>query len=108
MAIPITIPRLGWNMEEGTFAGWIKHDGETVRAGEPVFRLEGDKALQDIESLDNGILRIAPDAPKEGDKVVVGAVIGWLVQPNETPPFADAPGPKPSVAEVTPAGPAEQ
>jgi pyruvate dehydrogenase E2 component (dihydrolipoamide acetyltransferase) len=108
MAIPITIPRLGWNMEEGTFAGWIKHDGDTVRAGEAVFRLEGDKALQDVESLDNGILRIPPDAPREGDKVVVGVVIGWLVRPNETPPFADVPSPKPAAAQVAPAAPAAQ
>ena len=39
MAIPITIPRLGWNMEEGIFLGWLKADGEPVRAGEMLFRL---------------------------------------------------------------------
>ena len=32
MAIPITIPRLGWNMDEGVFAGWLKQDGESIRA----------------------------------------------------------------------------
>ena len=31
MAIPITVPRLGWNMEEGTFGGWLKADGDAVR-----------------------------------------------------------------------------
>ena len=24
MAADVTIPRLGWSMEEGVFAGWIK------------------------------------------------------------------------------------
>ena len=83
MAIEITIPRLGWNMEEGIFVGWLKTDGETVRAGEPLFSLEGDKATQDIESLEAGILRIPPDGPKDGEKVAVGAVVGYLVGPGE-------------------------
>ena len=30
MAVPITIPRLGWNMEEGTFGGWLKNNGDEV------------------------------------------------------------------------------
>ncbi len=78
MAIPITIPRLGWSMEVGTFQGWLKQNGELVRAGEFLFRLESDKATQEIECLDDGILQIAADAPKEGDTVAVGAVIGHL------------------------------
>src|SRR5437763_318924 len=35
MPIEIVIPRLGWNMDEGVFVGWLKQDGEAVRAGEP-------------------------------------------------------------------------
>ncbi|HLY09492.1 MAG TPA: E3 binding domain-containing protein, partial [Planctomycetota bacterium] len=90
MAIPITIPRLGWNMDEGVFAGWTKQEGERVTAGEFIFTLESDKALQEIESLDGGILRISPAAPKTGDKVAVGTVIGYLVEPGEALPLADA------------------
>ena len=44
MAIEITVPRLGWTMEEGTFLGWLKQEGDYVRAGEPLFTLEGEKA----------------------------------------------------------------
>ncbi len=68
MPIAITVPRLGWNMEEGVFAGWLKRDGEPVREGEPLFSLEGDKATQDVESIDPGILSIPTDAPGVGDK----------------------------------------
>jgi len=82
----ITIPRLGWNMEEGVFAGWLKRDGEAVRAGEPLFSLEGDKATQDVESIDPGILKIPPTAPVVGDRLLVGAVIGYLLQPGEADP----------------------
>ena len=87
MASEVTIPRLGWNMDEGTFVGWLKSDGEPVTAGEPLFSLEGDKATQDVESLETGILRIAPDGPKDGEKVAVGTLIGYLVAAGEPAPF---------------------
>ena len=83
MAIPIIIPRLGWNMEEGVFLGWLKQDGEPIRAGETLFRLESEKAAEDIECHDGGIVRIAPKGPKEGDVVPVGAVIGYLLLAGE-------------------------
>src|SRR3954449_3171217 len=69
MPIAITIPRLGWNMDEGVFAGWLKRDGEAVRAGEPLFSLEGEKATQDVEAIDDGVLSIPPGAPGVGDRV---------------------------------------
>jgi pyruvate dehydrogenase E2 component (dihydrolipoamide acetyltransferase) len=101
MAIGVTIPRLGWNMDEGVFAGWLKKDGDTVRPGEPLFRLEGEKAVEEIESLDGGILHIAPDGPKEGDHVLVGALIGYLVASGEPSPFTtpSAASPAQTVAE---------
>ncbi len=85
MPLPITVPRLGWSMDEGTFVGWLKKEGESVKAGEPLFTLEGDKASQEIEATDGGILRIPPDAPKAGDTVHVGAVLGYLLAENEHP-----------------------
>jgi pyruvate dehydrogenase E2 component (dihydrolipoamide acetyltransferase) len=83
MAHAITVPRLGWSMEEGTFVRWLKRDGDTVRRGEPLFELEGDKALQEIEAVDEGILRIPPDAPQAGSDVTVGAILGYLVAEGE-------------------------
>ena len=66
MPIEIIVPRLGWSMEEGAFVAWLKKDGEHVNAGEALFSIEGDKAVQEIESIDSGILRIAANAPKPG------------------------------------------
>ena len=98
MPIQITIPRLGWSMEEGTFAGWQKHDGQMVRRGDILFELEGEKALQEIEAVDEGILRIPPDGPVTGTVLKVGAVIGYLVAEGELPPWAG--GAAPSVSPV--------
>ena len=83
MAFEIVIPRLGWSMEEGTFSGWLKKEGDFVRSGEALFSLEGEKAIQDIESLDEGILRIPPQGPSVGTIVKVGAIVGYLVAEGE-------------------------
>src|SRR5262245_4392006 len=82
----IVIPRLGWSMEEGTFVRWLKDDGDSVRAGEALFELEGDKAIQEIEAIDSGTLRIAADAPPPGATVLVGALIGHLLADGEEIP----------------------
>jgi pyruvate dehydrogenase E2 component (dihydrolipoamide acetyltransferase) len=96
MAIPITVPRLGWNMEQGVFMAWLVREGETVRPGQPLFELEGDKAIQEVEALDGGILRLPPDAPRPGDTLPVGALLGYLLAPGEAPPWEQELGDNPS------------
>ena len=86
MAHPIQIPRLGWSMEEGVFVEWLRADGDTIEPGDVLFNLEGEKAIQEIESIDAGVLRIPADAPAEGDTVLVGQVIGWLCAEDEDTP----------------------
>jgi pyruvate dehydrogenase E2 component (dihydrolipoamide acetyltransferase) len=83
MAIPISIPRLGWNMEEGVFGGWLKQHGDTVQPGERLFTLESEKATEEIECLDGGTLSIPPHGPKPGDRIAVGTVIGCLLGAKE-------------------------
>ncbi len=87
MAIEVALPRQGWSMEEAVFVEWLKKDGDEVRAGDAVFSVETDKAVQEIESLDAGILRLAPNAPNAGDPVRVGNVLAYLVAAGEAAPF---------------------
>lgn len=86
----IVIPRLGWSMEEGTFVGWSKRDGDPIRRGDILFELEGEKACQDIEAVDEGILRIPPTGPQPGAVLKVGAVVGYLVEAGEPLLWNDA------------------
>lgn len=86
MPHPITIPRLGWSMEEGVFAEWLKAPGEMVRAGDMLFLLEGEKAAHEIESFDAGYLCVPSDAPQPGATVKVGEVIGYLLAEGEPAP----------------------
>src|SRR5437879_6392705 len=86
MPVEITVPRLGWSMEEGAFSAWLKNDGDRVAPGEPLFALESDKVTMDVESLDGGILHIPSDAPQPGAVVTVGQRIGYLLAEGEMVP----------------------
>jgi pyruvate dehydrogenase E2 component (dihydrolipoamide acetyltransferase) len=76
-------------MEEGVFSGWLKQDGDTIRQGDPLFELEGEKAVQEIEAVDAGILRIPANSPQPGSAVKVGAVVGYLVAEGESLPVGE-------------------
>ena len=78
-------------MEEGKFLTWLKKDGDFIKEGDPLFTLESDKAAQEVEAIDSGILHIAPDGPKPGDVIKVGYVLGYLLAEGETMPVATAP-----------------
>jgi pyruvate dehydrogenase E2 component (dihydrolipoamide acetyltransferase) len=90
MAFEVTLPRLGWSMETGKLAAWLKQDGDRVEAGDLLFTVEGDKAVQEVEALESGILRIPPDSPPPGSELPVGARLAYIVQPGEPIPGAGA------------------
>ena len=115
MAFEVVMPRLGWTMEAGSLAEWHKKDGDYVEAGEILFSVESEKAVQEVEALESGILRIPPDSPPIGQEVPVGTVLGYLAKSGEAAPFegrtaAEAPAPTsaqaPAIATPTPALPA--
>jgi pyruvate dehydrogenase E2 component (dihydrolipoamide acetyltransferase) len=80
VAVEVVMPRLGWTMETGSVAEWLKHDGDVVQAGDILFTVETDKVAQEVESMDSGILRMPPDSAPTGTTVPVGAVLAYLVQ----------------------------
>ncbi len=86
MAYTILMPRLGWTMEEGIFGSWLKADGDRIVPGDLLFTVESDKATQEVETFEAGILCIPPDAPVSGDVVAVGAVLAYLLQDGEPLP----------------------
>lgn len=89
MAVEIIMPRLGWTMEKGVLTEWLKRDGDTIQPGDLLFTVESDKALQEVETFESGILRIPPDSPSVGTMVAVGTVIGYIAAPGETLSFED-------------------
>lgn len=85
MPTAITLPRLGWSMEEGVFIEWLKREGESVKPGDALFTIESDKAAQEVEAIDAGVLHVPANGPQRGDKIRVGAAIGYLLADGETP-----------------------
>ena len=59
MAKVIVMPKLGLTMTEGTLSKWLKHEGEAVKEGEPLFEVETDKLTNTIEASASGTLRLA-------------------------------------------------
>ena len=74
----ILIPKMGWSIDEATFVEWLKSNGEYINAGDELFSVESDKAVQAVESIDSGWLCIEHDLPKEGQLLKYGTVIGYL------------------------------
>jgi len=86
-AVPITVPGVGESITEGILARWLKSDGSLVKAGEPLFELETDKASSVVPAGSRGVLKIAV---AEGETVAIGATIGTL-DPAATPAEVAAP-----------------
>jgi pyruvate dehydrogenase E2 component (dihydrolipoamide acetyltransferase) len=106
MATNILMPALSPTMTEGTLARWLKHEGETVKAGDVIAEIETDKATMEVEAVDEGVLGkiLVPDGTAG---VKVNAPIAVLVADGEAVPVGApaapaAPTPPPA-AEAKPA-----
>jgi pyruvate/2-oxoglutarate dehydrogenase complex dihydrolipoamide acyltransferase (E2) component len=74
--VEIKIPQLGEGLQEARIVRFIKQPGESVAQDEPIYEMETDKAVMEIESPAAGIL--AEWEAKEDDVLPIGAVIGRL------------------------------
>ena len=57
MAEVITMPKLGFDMAEGTLVNWVKSEGDQVEKGELLAEIETDKATVEVESMYSGTIR---------------------------------------------------
>ncbi len=91
MAVNITVPSVGESITEGTIAQWLKKDGDIVRADEPLFELETEKATAPVPAPAAGRLVIAVP---EGQTVKIGQVVGRLEDGTAAARPAPAPAKK--------------
>jgi 2-oxoglutarate dehydrogenase E2 component (dihydrolipoamide succinyltransferase) len=98
MAVDIKVPSVGEAITEGVISKWFKADGAAVRANEPVYELETDKATTEVVAPAAGVLSITA---KEGQKVEVGSVVGRIEE--GAVPAAKPKEPAPPAAPVKPA-----
>ena len=74
MSEKILVPVLGESINEATVSKWLKKEGDTVEADEPLVELETDKVNLEVPSPVSGILREINS--KDGSIVEVGALLG--------------------------------
>lgn len=77
MSVTITMPALSPTMTEGKLAKWFVKVGDDVRSGDVIAEIETDKAMMEVEALDDGKITALEVAEGE-DKIAVGATIAVL------------------------------
>src|SRR5215217_3299711 len=103
-ALSITVPGVGESITEGILSRWMKPDGSAVKAGEPLFELETDKASNVVPASASGVLK---RSVAEGTTVAIGATVG-TIDPDARPSAPqDGPAaqPKPAAQEKPAAAP---
>jgi len=122
MADVVSMPKLGFDMAEGTLVRWVKLEGETVNKGDILAEIETDKATVEVESSFAGVVH--KHLVEQGSVVPVGTPIAIIAAPGEqvedipttqpaqevpaqaqTPQTAPAAPVQPAAIPATPAGP---
>lgn len=108
MATELTMPQMGYDMQEGTILKWLKSEGESVQNGEPIAEIETDKAVVEFESYADGVVQAI--LVSAGTTVPVGEPIAVVGDAAEVAAPADAPADEPAADVEQPVDdePAEQ
>ncbi|MBY7649241.1 MAG: pyruvate dehydrogenase complex E1 component subunit beta [Candidatus Liberibacter europaeus] len=82
MPILITMPSLSPTMTAGNIAAWKKNEGDVVKQGDIVCEVETDKAVMDVETIEDGIIGkiLMPSGSKD---VKVNTPIAIILQEGE-------------------------
>ena len=81
------MPRLDPGMQSGKIVEWFKKEGETVRKGEPILVVEGEKTTFEVEAPESGLLtKIIADI---GTEVQVAQPIAVIGTPGASAPAAE-------------------
>lgn len=72
----IKMPKLRPEMKEGVLCAWLKEEGDRVSVGEPVFEIETDKVVNQVESSENGVIKKL--LFEDGDTVAVDTAVAII------------------------------
>jgi pyruvate/2-oxoglutarate dehydrogenase complex dihydrolipoamide acyltransferase (E2) component len=89
-AIDVVMPQMGVSVSEGTITRWLKQEGETIAADEPLLEISTDKVDTEVPSPGEGVL--ATILVQEGETVDVGTVLAQIAPAGAAPaPVQEAP-----------------
>ena len=75
MATQVLLPKLGFSMDQGMVAEWLVADGAAAIQGQPLYSLESEKSVQEIEAPASGTLKILAPA---GESYPVGYILAEI------------------------------
>ena len=102
MAETISMPKLGFDMAEGTLVRWVKNEGENVNKGDVLAEIETDKATVEVESSASGVVRKL--LVEAGSVVPVGDPIAVVGSADEKIEEAPTKAVEPTAEKKTEAG----
>jgi 2-oxoglutarate dehydrogenase E2 component (dihydrolipoamide succinyltransferase) len=76
MPANIVVPEVGESIVDARVAKWLRKEGDTVSAGDPLVELETDKIDLEVGAPQAGVL--SQIQRKEGEDVKVGEVLGVI------------------------------
>ena len=100
MSVEIRVPQMGESVTEATILRWLKKEGDTVAAGDPVAELETDKVNVEVPADSAGVIQSFAHA--EGDTVAVGDVLAVVGDAAQAAPATAAPAPPVEVEAAPP------
>ena len=81
MATVVKMPKWGLTMTAGTVTGWLYQEGAEISEGDPIFTVETEKAVNDVEAPSDGVLLQIVAA--EGSEVPVSGPVAVIAAPGE-------------------------
>lgn len=99
MVSEVVMPKMGYDMTEGTIVRWVKQEGDEVKHGEVIAEVETTKVTVEVEAYGSGVLRKI--VVREGQTVPVGEVIAIIAGRDEAIPGSEEKAP-PAVKEKAP------
>jgi pyruvate dehydrogenase E2 component (dihydrolipoamide acetyltransferase) len=85
MAFEFKLPDVGEGLTEGELLAWLVREGDRVKEGQPLARIETDKAVVEIPAPQEGV--VVKLMFPEGSVIHVGEVFVVLGEPGEKPAF---------------------
>ncbi|HYX76137.1 MAG TPA: dihydrolipoamide acetyltransferase family protein [Gaiellaceae bacterium] len=96
-ATDVVMPQMGVSVSEGTITKWLKQEGETVQADEPLLEISTDKVDTEVPSPGSGVVQQI--LVQEGETVEVGTKLA-VIAPEGAAPAAEEAPPAPATQDA--------
>jgi pyruvate dehydrogenase E2 component (dihydrolipoamide acetyltransferase) len=98
-SVPVNIPQIGEGLQEARLVGVLKQPGDHVKRDEPIYQMETDKAVMDVESPYEGVLE---KWLAEVDEILpIGAAVAMMQVAGEESAATATPVAETATAEST-------